>query len=802
MSMYIEDDELRGLYEGASTDHLEKIEAGLLQLEQDNNTAAVLEELLRELHSLKGDSRMLGVSAAEGIAHQLEEILGAVQRSDRILGPADFDCIYPSVDALRNIAREAITGQPCGVDPDAVVAQLLGDGAAAAPAAPAAAPEPDLDAAAAGFPAEFGDALDGDAAELAALLAAAGGQATEPDIAEPQAPPEAIAAEADSDTAELAALLAAAAEQPAPVEPPPLPIAPLEAPEPAIAATHEEGATDRIETVRVTAERLDNLAARAGELAVTKLRFERRLQDIDALLRLWEDWSREVSTTPDYDSTTQLETLGQQVRQLRLEASVDTDRLEEIAYDLEGGIRGLRLLPLSTIFNLFPRTVRDLARTQNKDIDLIVEGGDILADKRILEEIKAPLTHLLRNAVDHGIETPDERTANGKPPRATLRLRGARLGNRLALEIIDDGRGLDLEAIKDTAERRGVSDRASLDAMPIARLQNLIFAPGFSTRTTVTEISGRGVGLDVVRSNIERLKGTIQVTSTRGQGCTFRLSLGTDLSTTTAFIVMVDNHSYAIPVDYVQTACRVSPADMFTLEGSPTINLGDQPVSVTRLSQLLELPSSESDRALPCVILQVGGERLGVLVDALLAQQEVALKPQSKLLQRVRNIAGATILGTGKVCMVIDVPDLLATARVQSGGSADIRIFSDLDAKPTLLLVEDSLPIRTQVRRILEGAGYDVTVAVDGRDGWNKLRTTGQEFACVVSDVEMPHLSGLELTERIRQHPEYDDLPVILVTTLAKESDRRRGSEAGANAYLTKGDFDQTLLLNTLRRLI
>ncbi|MEO0946982.1 MAG: hybrid sensor histidine kinase/response regulator, partial [Cyanobacteria bacterium J06641_5] len=778
-----------------------------------NNVTAVLEELLRELHSLKGDSRMLGVSAAEGIAHKLEEILGEVQQGDRTLSSTDFDRIYPSVDALRNIAREAITGQLCGVDPEAVVAQLLGNGAAAPATPPVAATDANPGAnpaAATAFPAEFGDELDADAAELAALLAAVGDSSTEPAMAEPPAPTEAeIAAEVDSDAAELAALLAAAAEQPAPAAPPETlappnllsPPPPSELPEP-VAAIREDGATGRIETVRVTADRLDSLAARAGELTVTKLRFERRLQDIDTLLRLWEDWSREAAVSPSYNSRAHLEELGQQVRQLRMEARVDTDRLEEIVFDLEGGIRGLRLLPLETIFNLFPRTVRDLARAQNKDIDLIVEGGDILADKSILEEIKAPLTHLLRNAIDHGIETPDERAANGKPPRATLRMRGARLGNRLALEISDDGRGLDLEAIKETAERRGVSDRATLDAMPISRLQNLIFAPGFSTRTTVTEISGRGVGLDVVRSNIERLKGTIQVTSTRNQGCTFRLSLGTDLSTTTAFIVMVGKHPYAIPVDYVQTACRVRPADMFALEGNPTITLEGQPISVTRLSQLLELPSQESDRALPCVILQVGGERLGILVDELLAQQEVALKPQSKLLQRVRNVAGATILGTGKVCMVLDVPDLLVTARVQSGGTADVPIFADLDTKPTLLLVEDSLPIRTQVRRILEGAGYDVIVAVDGRDGWNKLRTIGQQFAGVVSDVEMPHLSGLELTEQIRQHPEYDELPVILVTTLAKDSDRRRGSEAGANAYLTKGDFDQTLLLNTLRRLI
>lgn len=817
MSMYIEDDELRGLYEGASADHLEKIEAGLLKLERDTTAAAVFDELLRELHSLKGDSRMLGVTDAEGIAHRLEDILGAAQRGDRALGPADFDLIHPGVDALRKIAREAVTGEPSGVDPTAVVASLGGDSEATE--TPAELPAEASESFAA---ADLDLGLDADAAELAALLKAAAAETETPS----SAPVEDNAA-IDADAAELAALLAAAGKSAAePItEAIPEPIAPdeitaepvaepvaepeLPVPEPAtpVEASAPAGSAEpayAIETVRVTANQLDGLAARASELAVTKLRFERRLQDIDALLRQWENWSQEADVPQvAREQNTQFETLGQQIRQLRANASLDTDRLEAIAHDLEGGIRGMRLLPLETVFKLFPRTVRNLSRDQGKEIDLEIAGSDILADKRILEEIKAPLVHLLRNAIDHGIETPDERVAKGKSPRATLRLRGARLGNRLALEISDDGRGLDLEAIKQTAERRGLYDRATLAGMSRARLQNLIFAPGFSTRTQVTEISGRGVGLDVVRANIERLKGTIQVESVPNRGCTFRLSLGTDLSTTTAFIVTVGQQPFAIPVDFIQTARRVSPEDTFTLEGSPTISFEDQPVSVAWLAQLLGLPARESDRAVPCVIIEVGGERLGVLVDELLAQQEVALKAQSKLLQRTRNIAGATILGTGEVCMVLDAPDLLATARAQSGGAvAAAPIFADVSAKPHLLLVEDSLPIRTQVRRILEGAGYDVTVAVDGRDGWDKLRAGGQAFSAVVSDVEMPHLSGLEMTARIRQYTEYADLPIVLVTTLAKESDRRRGLEVGANAYLTKGDFDQTLLLNTLRRLV
>ncbi len=774
MSMYIEDDELRGIYEGTSAEQIARIEAGLLKLEGGNSAdAGVLDELLRDLHSFKGDSRMLGVTDAEGIAHCIEDILGEVSQGDRQLAATDFDRLYRSVDALRQIAREAIAGEPSGIDSAAIVAEL---GGSAAPGTARLLPDnplPDLP--------NF-ENLEGDAAELAALLAAARAAETAAKSAPNFAEESLDLDEADFEPIEDSPPTTTGAETAAPA-----------------GGAARETVEYQIDSVRVTASQLDGLAARAGELAVTKLRFERRLQDIDVLLRRWETWS--VARAPeDVAAATELEALGQQVRQLRTDAGVDTDRLEAIVGDLERGIRNLRLLPLATIFNLFPRTVRDLARTQGKEIDLEIEGGDILADKRILEEIKDPLTHLLRNAIDHGIESPEERLTAGKSLQGTLRLRGARAGNRLALEISDDGRGLDVEAIARTAERRGLHSRAELEAMPPGRLQNLIFAPGFSTRTTVTEISGRGVGLDIVRANVERLKGTIQVESTPGKGSTFRLNLGTDLSTTTAFVVSASQQIFAVPVDFVRTAVRVRSTDIFTVAGSPTITFEGQPVAVARLAELLELPVREGDRTMPCIILQAGGESLGILVDELLAHQEIALKATSKLLQRVRNVLGATILGTGKICTVLNPRDLIATAAARSGRAAATPLFAEIKTRPPLLLVEDSLPIRTQVRRILEGAGYDVTVAVDGSDGWEKLRAG--KFAGVVSDVEMPNLSGLELTERIRQHPEYADLPIILVTTLAKESDRRRGAVAGANAYLTKGDFDQTLLLDILRRFI
>ncbi|OLP17101.1 hypothetical protein BST81_17245 [Leptolyngbya sp. 'hensonii'] len=497
-----------------------------------------------------------------------------------------------------------------------------------------------------------------------------------------------------------------------------------------------------------------------------------------------------------------LEQFGSLVKTLQSALNEDTTRLELISHDLEEGIRTLRLLPLSTIFNLFPRMVRDLARQEGKQVELTIAGGDTRADKRILEEMKDPLMHILRNAVDHGIELPAEREQQGKPATATIHLRGYQTPTSIVLEVKDDGRGLDLEKIKQTALKKGLCREDDLATLSPSQIQSLIFTPGFSTCPLVTEVSGRGVGLDVVQTQVEKLKGHIQVESIPSQGCTIRIHLGLTLATMHVLIVALNQIPYAIPVEFVQTTCLVKREDIFTLEGRETIVHDDRPLSVAYLSDLLELPGQSSlpTGSLPCIILQVGQERLGLFVDTLVDEQDVVLKPQSQLLKRVRNVSGATILGTGEVCMILNPQDLIKS--VWQRGSAVEHFQADMrnPARPTVLLVEDSIATRTQEKRILEAAGYEVITAVDGMDGYNKLRS--RPFDAVISDVQMPHLDGLELTTRIRQHQDYDEMPIILVTSLASDDDKRRGAEAGANAYITKGSFNQEILLTTLQRLI
>ncbi|XHX78640.1 MAG: response regulator [Stenomitos frigidus ULC029] len=781
--MFIDDDELREVFKVTGEEHLQQIEANLLHLEKYPDDSATLENLLREIHSLKGDANMLGLKEIGTLTHQFEDLLGTVKRGETPFSAVLGDRLYQGLDAICQFVQEAITGTAAGVNLLQTMAYLMG-----APREDERAIVEDSNG--------NGKTLLVEAVETeAAVEATAASEANEPrdtsvnpgDLATPFQPFSAV------------------------LRPP--------SPSPS---------TYRINTIRVETTKLDTLMTQAGELTVTKTRINRRLVDIEELLTVWEDWSRDTfnhrtafrdlernavsgqfTQTRSYYQRHQerLEQVGQMLKQLQQASYEDSSRLESVATDLEGNIRSLCLLPLSSLFQQFSRMVRDLARQQGKAIELVIEGGDTRADKHILEEMKDPLMHLLRNAIDHGIESPAEREHLGKPRTATIALRGYQTATNIVIEVADDGRGLMLDTIKHTALQRGICRAEDLAKMSDRQIQALIFAPGFSTRSLITEVSGRGVGLDVVKTNVDRLKGTIQVESKHHTGSTFQIQLRTTLATAHVLLVVVDGITYAIPVEFVETSLLVQPDEIFAIEGRNAILLDQQPVSIVKLAHLLELKHSPSTppqptpaHSLPCIILKIGEERLGLLIDALLDEQDVVLKPQSKLLQRVRNVFGATILGTGEVCMVLNPQDLIKSVQKSAIVTLAHSAVQTTTSKQVVLLVEDSIAIRTQEKRILESAGYEIVTAVDGLDALNKLPT--RTFDAIVSDVQMPNLDGLTLTAKIRQHKAYSELPIILVTSLASDEDKRRGAEAGANAYIPKGSFDQTVLIETLKRLV
>lgn len=562
------------------------------------------------------------------------------------------------------------------------------------------------------------------------------------------------------------------------------------------------------DTIRVQTRDLDALTTQTEKLAVTRIQISQTSVQAEQLLALWEEWKENKNTPQPAAAPSYEEQLENLILSLRSTVQANSSKLDLISDDLREQVRQLQLLPMATLFQPLRRMVRELAKAQSKTVNLILEGEETTAEKRLLEGIQDSLLHLVRNAIDHGVETSEERIAAGKPADATLRVKTYQTAVSLTIEISDDGRGLDTEKIKQTALKRRLHTAEELETMTVGQIQSLILAPGFSTRNFITEISGRGVGLDVVRSQVEKLKGAIQIESTLGAGCTFRLQLSTALSTANVVLAETEGMTFAIPIEFLETTLLLPPDQMAEQD---TLVLGDQTIPVANLVDVLELskspiydwvaqPSNYSGNARPCVVLKVGNDQAGFFVDRLLNHQEVVVKPMGSMLQRVRNVTGTTILGTGDVCMILNPSDLLRSLQQQPLIEPRTTPQISPRQKPTILLVEDSPPVQIQEKRLFEGAGYTVVTANNGLEGYNMLQTGG--FDVVVSDVEMPQMDGFSLVGKIRQQREYDDLPIILVTTLDSDADRKRGADAGANAYIIKGRFNQEALLETLERLI
>ena len=562
----------------------------------------------------------------------------------------------------------------------------------------------------------------------------------------------------------------------------------------------------RIDSVRVGTRRLDELMTHSGELVIARNRVARRISELDAVLDELAALSRDLPSNVR-PAIAQIE---EKMLGLRRASGEDGSRLEDLSRAFETSVREMRLLPMANIFKMFPRMVREIAEELGKEVTLQLQGAETLADKRVLEEIKDPLMHMVRNAIGHGIESPERREALGKPRHGTITLRAAGGPLGLTVTISDDGAGLDIAAIRLAAKQRQIVDEAVLAAMSAEELNRLILHPGFSTARFVTDVTGRGVGMDVVHTNILRLKGTLDIASVPGEGTRFGMHLPVTLVTLQVFLVRVNGFFYGFPIEAVGAGQRLAASALFAVEGRNTALYRGMPVPVLPLAEILELPgaaaTAANDEPRQCIFLNAGEHSFGVLVDAAVDAQEVVLKPQSPVLGGVPNIMGAAILSSGDICMVLNAADLLASVARKAGIAAPPAPAARIDGedKPPrpkrILLAEDSITTRTQEVRILEAAGYQVVAAIDGLDAFTKLG--GEPFDALVSDINMPRMDGLELAERVRSLAQYAEMPIILVTSLSSDEDKRRGLEIGANAYITKPEFDQRLLLDCLQRLI
>jgi two-component system chemotaxis sensor kinase CheA len=737
---------LMTIFLGELEEHAHALNRDLLALEKgpDGEARAELcKTLFRTAHSLKGAARSVTVAPVEAACHRLEAIIADVRDHDRTPDPALFQLLFKTVDAIEDAGRRLREKRP------------LDDG-------PLGALLPRLEAA----------SRNGSGSQVSGGNGHGGNGHGATTIAAPAPRPEAPPGEA---------------------------------------------------RVRIPATKLDALLASLGELLVARRRLDPRGDELEALLQSLTRWraewrqierplrkalaqaestgtlpgriARAVGQVPDH-----VHRLERTVESLVAGCAADRRALDHALNPLEDEVRRVRMLPFAEACEGLERAARDLARDAGKEVDVIVAGADIQLDRSILEALRDPLLHLVRNAVDHGIEPPAARVAAGKPGRGRVLIEAALHADRVRVTVADDGRGLDLDTIRATAGRRHLGGRDELDEKEAARL---IFAPGFSTTRLVTEVSGRGVGLDIVKSRIEGLHGTVACNPDHHPGLAVVLEVPLTLTTIRAVLLAAGGQIYALPQNHVTALLRVGADDLRSIEGREVLPIGDAPAPVVRLARVLGLarePAAVGGKV-PGLLVAAGERRAVLLVDELLAEQQVVVTHLGARLRRVRHFSGATLLPSGRIALILNGADLLRTALARAPGPrlAD-QLAAPIPDPKRLIVVDDSVTTRTLVKTILEAAGYAVQAAADGSEAWQLLQERGADL--IVADVEMPRMDGIDLTATIRRSPRFRALPVILVTALDSEQDRRRGLEAGADAYLIKSAFDQKSLLETVSQLL
>ena len=588
------------------------------------------------------------------------------------------------------------------------------------------------------------------------------------------------------------------------------------------------------ETVRISTAKLDALLLKAEELITVKQTLGQHQGEIKEILQSIRHWKkisdkskaelREIRhmarTHPKLDRLFQLHDVNHaQIEETHVRINDLSKSMEHSSRSLGGMVDDLleemkktSLLPFSTLFALLPRMIRDLSRETGKEVELELTGNDVEIDKRILEGIKDPLIHLIRNAVDHGIETPDIRKKHQKSPWGTIRLSVVQPeSNKVEIELKDDGCGINIPGIKKKAVETGSISTQTAAGLTDAEALSLIWMSGISTSPMITEISGRGLGMAIVQEYVENLNGLISISTDPGRGTAFKIELPVSLATFRGMIVSAAGHDYILPVAHVEHTLRIRPVDIKTAENKSIISINGQAVSLVNLADILGLPQPTAPAVqgnrpdhltLPAAVLGSGKKRIVCIVDRIGSEQDVLVKTLGKQLKRIPNISGATILGNGKVVPILNVNDLIATSAgksIPAVMAAEIETFKNR-VKKSVLIVEDSFTSRTLLKNILEASGYLITTAIDGEDGYRQLSM--QPFDAVISDVEMPKLNGFELTRKIREHETLGAIPVVLITSLDSREDKEKGMDAGADAYIVKSSFDQSNLLEVLERLI
>lgn len=758
----------------------------LLALEQRQTSeqqSEIVEGIFREAHSLKGAARAVNLSRVESLCQALESVLAALKRGKIWVTDALLELLHHSTDALGEM-----------LDPEAEAAAQIDD-------------------------------------LLAKLEGASAGRV-------PTRRPGGAAPASTENGGEPISAVQQPPQQPQP-EPQP-PNQPLDAqrpppsshsPAPATSAkgTQAPGAASRgtPATVRVSVDKLEALMRQVesllgpsqaaaqlaielreatGEVTNWRKRWSKFQPELHHAERRFGGAARELQSLLEYldGEQEQLKTLEDRLSLLTGAAERDHRQLSAAFTALLGDAKELQMMPFSSLLEMFPKLVRELGREQGKEAQLLIDGGELGIDRRLLEAMKDPLTHLLRNAIGHGIESPDARRERGKPARGTISIQILqRDSNKIEMLVSDDGAGVDVAGLRSAATGLGLVDPSEAAVMAEDRLRDLSFHSGVSTSPSVTDLSGRGLGLTIVREQIELLGGSVELTSEPESGTSFRIILPLTLATFHGLLVRASGRLYVLPASGVERALRLSGDDVNRVENRETVTVDDRTLPLVALDSTLGLPPSSQggqDERLQAVVV-AGSSRVAFRVDEIVGEQEVLMKPLGPQLARVPNVVGATVLASGEVVPVLNVADLLtsATHNRPAPGPSPAPPEGEKASK-SILVAEDSITSRSLLKGILESAGYRVATAVDGLDAFTTLKTGS--FDLLVSDVDMPRMDGLDLTGKVRADGRLSELPVVLVTSLSSIEDRERGVEVGANAYIVKSGFDQSSLLDAVRRLI
>ena len=757
-SFFAENPDVLEYFGPEAAEHLDAMTASLLKLERAGASDAELAALFRAVHTLKGAAYTVGCRVVGDLAHRIEDLLGAVRESQIELTPAVIEAVFAGTDALRAMLASA-EGAPTELDMLVEQARRLLD------ALP--------------IPAE----------------------------------PTALAPAATALT--------------------PLPLAPIPADDMTVADAAEPRPIIR-PSIRVHLDRLDALMNLVGELVIARSRLERRLSQFERVNELLvfsqsrmtavvRDFERKyldpridevrVAGGPagfdelEFDRYDDFNILARSVGEIANDVSEiqgqlaavvrtvrdDTGQVQRLTGDLRRQITRARMVPVGRLFTRVSRQVRQAARLAGKAVTLEVSGETVEMDNTIIEQIADPLLHLIQNAITHGVEPEDERLARGKPAAGTVRLRAYHKSGAVYVEVADDGRGIDVDHLRASAVERGFVDAEAASSMGRRELVDLIFLPGFSTAASVTTAAGRGVGMDVVRTNVTRVGGDIEVDTEVGTGTRFTIKLPLTIAIADVFLVKVGGEVLAVPVSAVQLVMRVRPDDVRPIDDTPTVVVEGQPVDFIRLPDVLGLPRGSEATAVPVLVLRAGRKRLAVAVDELLGKEEIVIKSLGAFLEGVGPYSGATISGEGRVILLLD-----ATRLADHSAGADVT--AEEIAPPArsvadgrrVLLVDDSISIRKFVGQMLQRGGFSVVTANDGLEALQRLGEL--EVDVLVTDLEMPRLNGYELIRDIRRRPGMRDVPVVVLTTRAGEKHAALARELGVSHYVTKPVDEHTLV--------